>query len=222
MTTYIQLINKVETRLRQTNSSSLSDPGASLIGHFVNQAKEEIEDIGPWKALRTECTFTTVAGTETATTGTTTNERSYVHCEKGQYQVFETTSNALRRVIKVVDLDVLRSLHETDTSQGQQRPDYVAFAKTSSGLVAHFYPLPDAVYTFKAVVVIPQAELAITSTAITIPATPVWMLAAAYAAIERGEELSGEPNSLMEQARRAIDRAVLTDFGAEENSFYVD
>lgn len=220
--TYLQLINKVLVRLRQTQVASLSEAGATLAGHFVNQAKEEIEDIGPWKALRTECTFPTVAGTEAASTVTTTSERSYIHVEKGEAQVWEVTSNARRRKIPLIDYDVLRALHEQDNAQTQGQVQYVAFTKTSSALTLRCYPIPDAIYSLKAVVVNPQAELSSASTSITIPSKPTWMLAAAYAAIERGEELSGEPNGLMAQARVAIDNAVLNDFGAEENSFYVD
>lgn len=222
--TYLELINKVLVRLRQATVASLSDPGAALVGHFVNQAKEEIEDIGPWKALRAEGLITTVAGTSTSTiTGITTTERSYIHSEKGCPQVFETTSASLRRRIQVIDYDTMTGLHEDNTSPTTQgRPEYVAFNKTASGLIPRFFPIPDAVYTFKPVVVNPQAVLAVTSTALTIPSRPVWMLAVAYYAQERGEELSGEPGGLMAQARIAIDNAMLADFGGEEQTFYVD
>lgn len=221
--TYLQLINKVLVRLRQTTVASLAEAGATLNGHFVNQAKEEIEDMGPWISLRAEGLITTVANTATASiTTATTNERSYVYNDDLGPQIFETTTNGVRRRMTLVDREVLRAMKEQDTTQTAARPQYIAFDKSASGMTAHFYPTPDAVYTFKVVVVTPQAELTVASTALTIPSKPVWMLAAAYAAIERGEELSGEPNGLMAQARIAIDATVLHDFGSEEHTFYVD
>ena len=221
--TYLQLINKILVRLRMDAITSLSDNGATIAGHFVNQAKEEIEDIGPWKALRSLVTITTAQGTEEYLI-TGSNERSYPLQEQGQIEIFETTSNSVRRQLQAVNYEVLAQLHENDTSQSQGPAEYVAFNKTATGLYARFYPIPEGVRNYKIRVVIPQAELASASTALTIPSRPVWLLAAAYMAQERGEELSGEPGQLMSQARVAIDNAMLTDFGAgvEENAFYVD
>lgn len=221
--TFIQLINKILVRLRQDTISSLSDSGATLAGHFVNQAKEEIEDIGPWKALRSLVTIATVQGTEEYLI-TGTNERSYPLQECGQIEVFETTTNSLRRQLQVIPYEALVTLHESDPSQQQALAEYVAFNKTATGLYARFYPIPESVRNYKVRVVIPQAELTVVSTVLTIPSRPVWLLAAAYMVQERGEELSGEPGQLMSQARVAIDNAMLTDFGGgvEESSFYVD
>lgn len=221
--TFLQLINKVLVRLRQDAITSLSDSGATLAAHFVNQAKEEIEDIGPWKALRSLVSVPTVQGTEEYLI-TGSNERSYPLQECGQIEVFETTSNSVRRQLQVVPYEALAALHEKDTSQTQGVAEYVAFNKTATGLYIRFYPIPESVRTYKVRVVIPQAELAAVSTALTIPSRPVWLLAAAYMVQERGEELSGEPGQLMAQARIAIDNAMLTDFGGgvEEFSFYVD
>ena len=214
----LELINKITVRLRIGEVASLADPNSDLPAHFVNQAKEETEDIGPWFALRSEKTVTTVSGTESyAISGT--NDRSYVHTEQGVAQVFVTTSNSVRERVPVVPYDVLRAMHELDTSQSTGLANYVAFTKGSSGLTARFYPIPDAVRTYKVVCVTPQAELTAETDVLTIPARPVWMLALAYTAQERGEELSG--GNLEAQARIAVDNAVLTDFanGHESQTF---
>lgn len=217
---FLQLINKITTRLRIGEVTVVSDPNADLPAHFINQAKEEIEDIGPWTALRTEITVTTVAGTpDYAVAGT--NDRTYVHTEQGCAQVFETTTSQRRR-LPVLPYDVVRGYHELDNASTESVPECVGFVKDSAGLTALFYPTPDSVRTFKIVAVVPQDELTAAGTTISIPARPVWMLALAYYAQERGEELSG--GNLEAQARVAVDAAVLTDFanGHESQAFYVD
>ena len=61
--TYLQIVNNVLTRLRETEVTSVSDtPYSALIGVFVNDAKREVEDAYDWNALDTTITLATVAG----------------------------------------------------------------------------------------------------------------------------------------------------------------
>jgi len=47
--TYLELVNDVLTRLRETNVSTVSETSYSaLIGKFVNDAKRQIEDSYNW------------------------------------------------------------------------------------------------------------------------------------------------------------------------------
>lgn len=60
--TYLQLVNKVLTRLREENVSTVGQSTYSaLIGEFVNDAKQFVEDAWDWSALRTTLTLTTAA-----------------------------------------------------------------------------------------------------------------------------------------------------------------
>lgn len=219
--TFLQLINKVLIRLRQDQIASLSDNGATLVGHFVNHAKEEIEDMGPWKALRATKTVTTSAGTSEYLLSTT-NERSYVFRDpKCGEQFFETTSGAKTR-LTIIDWEEMRSLFALDATTASGRPQYAAVNRGASGLTVKLYPTPSSVRTYSVICVVPQDELASVSTSLTIPSRPVWMYAAALYAAERGEEMSGEPGGLMRQAADAVNAAILTDYGADSQTFYAD
>jgi hypothetical protein len=217
--TYLELINRVLTRLRLDTAADLSESYTLLVGQFVNQAKEEIEAEGPWKALRSEVTVTTAAATDTYTI-TGTNERSYVlRGADDDLEIFETTTGSHTQV-EVIDWEDMRQLKKLEPSVTSGRPTYVAFDKTSTGLRLQFYPTPDSIRTYAVTCVIPQAELSVASTSMSIPGRPVWMLAAFYAAQERGAELSGELTEA--KARDAVQAAILNDFGLDTRGFYPD
>ena len=62
--TYLELVNDVLTRLRETNVTTVSETSYSaLVGKFVNDAKRQIEDSFNWNVLSTTVTITTVANT---------------------------------------------------------------------------------------------------------------------------------------------------------------
>ena len=60
---YVQLVNSVLRRLRETEVSSVSDNAYSkLIGEFVNDAKRQVEDAYAWNALSETLTAVTADG----------------------------------------------------------------------------------------------------------------------------------------------------------------
>ena len=62
--TFLELINDVLIRLRETQVSTNAETGYStLIGKFVNDAKRQVEDAFSWNILGTDITITTVAAT---------------------------------------------------------------------------------------------------------------------------------------------------------------
>ena len=63
--TYLELVNDVLTRLRETSVSTVSETTYSaLIGKFVNDAKRQIEDAYTWNCLAQTVTVTTASGTQ--------------------------------------------------------------------------------------------------------------------------------------------------------------
>lgn len=63
-TTYLQVVNKVLTRLREATVASVTENTYStLIGAIVNQVKTEIEDAWRWHALRDTFQVPCVVGT---------------------------------------------------------------------------------------------------------------------------------------------------------------
>ena len=58
--TYLELVNDVLIRLRETTVSTVSETTYSaLIGKFVNDAKRQIEDSYNWNCLAQTITVTT-------------------------------------------------------------------------------------------------------------------------------------------------------------------
>ena len=103
--TYLELINDVLVRLRETSISSINETTYStLIGKFVNDAKRQVEDAFSWNVLGQTVTVSTVASTS-----------SYSLTGAGQkFQVMDvinTTSNV--GLINISFVDMNRKLNFT-------------------------------------------------------------------------------------------------------------
>ena len=62
--TYLQLVNSVLRRLREDEITTVNETDYSkLVGDFVNDAIQVVENSSDWTALRTTVTVNTVAGT---------------------------------------------------------------------------------------------------------------------------------------------------------------
>ena len=62
--TYLELINNVLSRLREPAVGSVTaNTYTTLIGQYVNDAKEVVEDSWSWSVLETPVSFSLVAGT---------------------------------------------------------------------------------------------------------------------------------------------------------------
>ena len=220
--TFLQLINKVLRGLRESQATTITDTEyVTMIGQLINEAKEDIEDLGPWRALRTVVSPSTVAGQTTDHTLTGTNERSYLFylpSLEGPMPMAFITSAGYERRLQVIPQDHLVSLQRLYPNADQACPQYVSIAK-STGLTARFWPTPDAIYTTAFDIIIPQAELAAAATVLTIPARPVWQEALVRAMEERGEEFAGPLDSARARAARSIESAMLSDFGVEPLTF---
>jgi hypothetical protein len=63
-TTYLNIVNEVLRRLREDEVSSVTQNTYSkMVGDFVNDAKQIVEDSHDWSALRTTVVVPTVADT---------------------------------------------------------------------------------------------------------------------------------------------------------------
>jgi hypothetical protein len=213
--TYLQLINKVLVALREDNVLGLNEAYTKMIGQFVNDAKEEVEDATAWKALRTEVSFASAANT-TTTTLTSTNDRSYVLYDMtGNAQCFRTDSGDESRVT-VVPLETLRALRLSSDAADRNEPCYVAFTSNGTNQVAHFWPTPDAVYNYKVVMVVPQDDLEEETDTLTIPWRPVVLRATYLAMDERGSEFAGRLETTQLRAEKALAQAMLTDISTDD------
>ena len=205
--TYLQLVNSVLTRLRESTVSGVNENDYSrLIGEFVNDAKREVEDAYNWNALRTTLTATTVADTFSyELNGAKSRFRLLTAINDTENLFMEQRSSAW------FDNEFLNN----DPAKGA--PKYFTYNGISSDgdTLVEVSPIPDKAYTLRFNVVKPQEELTDDSTELSVPSQPVILGAYARALIERGED-----GGLSANEAAVIYQAALSDHIAIEANHY--
>jgi hypothetical protein len=178
--TFLQLINNVLIRLRETQVSTNNETSYStLIGLFVNDAKRQIEDSFSWNVLG-----------QTVTLTTTSSAHVYSMTGAGQkFQVMDalnTTSNVALQNISFVEMNRYQNLVPSITGV----PQYYAFdgVDGNGDTQVVLYPRPDGVYSIPFSLTVPQAPLAADGTSVLVPDVLVVQNAYARALVERGED----------------------------------
>ena len=206
---YVQLVNSVLRRLRETEVSSVSDNAYSkLIGEFINDAKRQAEDAYPWNAL-----------SETLTASTADNIFNYVLVGSGQrfrvIDVLNDTSNIIVQNATTRWMDEQFLL----TSVQKGSPAYYNFNGVNSNgdTQVDLFPIPNGVYEVRFNIIKPQVALAADADTLLIPSEPVIFNATARAMAERGEDggiASGEMYAIYKQS--------LADAIAIESGRYIE
>jgi hypothetical protein len=206
---YIQLVNSVLRRLRETEVSSVADNAYSkLIGEFINDAKRQVEDAYAWNAL-----------SETLSASTTNGIFNYVLEGSGQrfrmIDVLNDTSNS------VVHNATTRWMNEQFLLTSVQRgsPAYYNFNGTDSNgdTQVDLFPIPNGVYEIRFNIIKPQVALSGDADTLLVPSEPVIFNATARAIAERGEDggiLAGEMAFIYNQS--------LADAIAIESGRYIE
>jgi len=177
--TYLDLVNNVLRRLREdTVTAVTNDTYSTMVGDFVNDAKEMVESAWDWSALRTRLTISTTADDYTySLTGTG---------DKG-------------RVLNAInDTSILEMQYQTQNWFDNQffiqnaasgAPEYFTYNGVDANGDAQIdiYPKPDGVYSLKVKAVIRNTALTDNLDTLKIPSQPVIHLAVALLARERGE-----------------------------------
>ena len=205
--TYLELINDVMIRLRETTvASSGQTTYSSLIGKFVNDAKRQVEDSYGWNVLGQTVTISTTAGTSI-----------YSMTGAGQkFQVMDAiniTSNVGLRNISFVEMNRFQNLVPSISGI----PEYYSFdgVDGNGDTKVVLYARPDNVYSIAFALTVPQAPLTSDSTSVLVPDVLVAQNAYARALVERGED-GGMASSEAYQ----LYRAMLADYIALESTRY--
>ena len=178
--TYLQLINDVLVRLRETEvSTNTATDYSKLIGRFVNDAKRQIEDAFSWNVLGQTVTITTTPGT-------------YIYSLTGSGQKFQVmdalnvTSNVGLQNISFVQMNRFQNLVPAISGI----PEYYAFdgVDGNGDTKVVFYARPDGVYTIPFALTVPQAPLTSDNTLVLVSDALVVQNAYARALVERGED----------------------------------
>lgn len=198
--TYLDAINKVLVRLRETQVSTPTDTDYStLIGAFVNDAKMLVEAAWDWACLRTTKTVS-------ATVGVT----SYVLTGSGgDYKFIDAYNDTSDNRLELITKNRMNTLVNLQTPPSGS-PEYFCFNGLDSNgdqsiLV---YPTPDGTYSLKFDMVIRGTELSASNNTTALPSQPIIMYAWAMATRERGETGGTAAQELFALADRALADAV--------------
>jgi len=177
---YIQLVNSVLRRLRESEVTSVSDNSYSkMIGDFVNDAKRQVEDSYNWNSLSDTLTATTVNGIF-----------NYVLTGSGQrFRMIDVINDSKDYVLKNATTDYMNRLFLiTNGNKGQ--PMYYNFNGTDANgdTQVDIYPIPDTAYNIRFNMILPQPLLSGNADVLKVPHEPVVYLAYAKALAERGED----------------------------------
>jgi len=205
--TYLELVNDVLTRLRETNVSTVSETSYSaLVGKFVNDAKRQIEDSYTWNALSQTITITTVAA-----------QSSYSLTGAGQkfrlMDAINTTSVITLDNITVADMN--RKLNFGTPSQSIPSEFCFNGVDGSGDTKIDLFPVPSGVFTLLFDVIVPQATLSSDGTSVKVLDYLVTQSAYARGLIERGEDGGTASNEAY-----ALFRGMLSDAIAMESTRY--
>ena len=212
--TYLQMVNSVLRRLRETEVSSVADNAYStMIGEFVNDSKRSVEDSYNWNAL-----YDTLSAT---TTGDIFN---YVLVGSGQrfrvVDVLNDTSNWFLKEQSTQWFDQQFLL--TTTPKGS--PQYYNFngVNANGDTQVDLFPIPNGVYDVRFNVVLPQPPLVNNTDKVKVPAEPIVFLAYARALAERGEDGGLASNEAAALYRQSLADAIALESGryGEESQFY--
>jgi hypothetical protein len=209
MSTYLDMVNNVLTRLREPTVSSVQDNSYSkLIGVYVNDAKREVEDAYDWNSLTT-----------TLTANTTDSLFNYILTGSGTrfrvIDVLNDTNDTQMNYAATVWMDKQFLLVQS----GKGAPAYYNFNGVDSNgdTQVDVYPIPDGVYTLRFNLIVPQVDLSGDNDRILVPPHLVNMSAYAKAIAERGED-----SGILSSEAYQLYRLSLADAVAIERNRYLE
>jgi hypothetical protein len=234
MATQLAIVNNILRRLRETEVTSVADHSYSkLIAQFVNDAKDDIEDINhEWSVYVQEIDTTILAdGTRTYDI-TETNDRSWLMRDYHDDRVpaaYDITTGEVSVLCDIPNKDLKRIRATTNNiTDDEDYPRVFALKADADGRGWTIELLwgADNARSWRSYWYIPQAELALDgsddATNILLPRRPVEMRAMYYALNERGEEM-GQPGGLAwERSTSAIAAALEVDLQVQKKSDEID
>ena len=212
--TYLQIVNKVLTRLREATVATVSENSYSaLVGEFVNDAQRAVEDSYDWSALRTTLTVNTVAGVFNYTlTGS-----------QGRIKVLDVVNDTDNFFMAYKGAHDFNNLF-LNTNAPQSVPRWYSWNGVDSvgDSAVDVYPIPNGVFDLRFNVVLRSGELTADADAVPVSNMSIIQLATAFAARERGETGGTAAQELFTIADNTLSDAIALDAArhGEENIWY--
>jgi hypothetical protein len=200
MATYLDLINKVLVRLRESEAITPNDNEyTQLVGFMVNDAKNIVESAWDWAALRTPKTVSATVGDNSySLTGVNSNYKFL--------DAYNVTSQARMKLITQSEMVTKTVLNTAAT--GTPSEFSLGTIDSNGDQLITVYPTPDGSYTlqFDMVVREPALEAALDTT--NLPLQPLVLYAWAMATRERGETGGMSAQEIFGLADKALGDAV--------------
>ncbi len=229
MATQLNIVNDVLQRLRESTVSSVSSSDYSkLIAIFLNDAKEDLEDMWFWTVNEKEIDTTILGDSSTITYDlTTTTDRSWMirGMDDQRPMAFDVTTDENRPLIDI-PLKQLRAWRANFRGGAPAVGAPLRFAITPDtdgrGYTLTLEQASTSVRSWRTYWYVPQAELALDGTTdateILLPERPIYLRTLYYALNERGEEM-GEPGGVAERrASKAAAAAMELDMQVHKKS----
>lgn len=180
--TYLELVNEVLVRLRESEVTAVTDNAYSkLIGKYINDAKRQVEDAYNWNAL-----------SETLTVTTSANLFNYVLTGIGQrFRVIDVVNQEDNKFMFNETTGKMNDLFlNVSGSVLTGAPDRYNFNGVDSNgdTQVDVYPIPNGVYNLYFNVINPQDPLSANADRLKVPSEPVIFHAYSKALLERGED----------------------------------
>ena len=214
--TYLELVNHVLKRLRERTVSTVNQTTySSMVGEFVNDAKDLIEEAWAWSMNREVISKTTVAGTSLVTLNG--------FGRKGRIlSAWNDTSNGMLSERPQGWLDSKK--YTGEVPQGSPSNYVWRGVAPNNNMNIEVYPTPDDTYTLQFNCYVPNYQLLEDTDEITVPWQPVVMEAVAMLAEEKGEAGGTTSARYFQMANKSLSDAIAIDanrFPAELNFYEV-
>lgn len=177
---YLQIVNKVLRRLRQTEVTSVDQTKYSrLVGQLVNTTKSEVEKAWKWQHLRATSAVNTIAGTF---------RYSIPGVQQG-FEILDVINEEGNSFLKPATSSQMNEWFlNNPVPQGTVEYFQINGYDNNGNPRVDFYPVPDVPQVIYFNVVAPQAELESNSDTPYVPWELLYLGAFARAVEERGED----------------------------------
>jgi hypothetical protein len=180
--TYLDLVNDVLVRMREPEVTTVAENTVSnLVGKYINDAKRQVSDAYDWDAFNTPITVSTIANT----TGPYSLTGAGVRYKT--MDVINTTSFYEMQPLSHANYD---SFYYTTPTPTKGLPMYYSIkgVDTNGDIKVNFWPVPDAVYSIRFSLIVPEADFTTDTSTTLLAKEPIVLGAFARALVERGED----------------------------------
>lgn len=208
--TYLETINKVLKKLRETEAVTINDNDyVELIGQFVNEVKEEVENAWDWLGLRQTLSISAslAGGYEYSLVGA-----------GDRYKIFSAFNDEQDFEMRKAPHTWMQNIQDYPNVQTAPPYYYDIVGEDSNGDPnIMVWPRPDDDYTLKFRCKVPQADITDGATIIKVPWRPVYLGAYAMAIDERGDDNGAAMEKAMMDYKQSLGDYIALDQSKTEH-----